>query len=125
VDKRWVKTALEVTKRVKACHPKAKLYLVPASPVRSGKAPWPPELCQTYLSVIHHPECFGEIEQRLKAGFYSAPDDWISAMRRVTRNAFVYNSPNDTVGKDVLDGAEAASRLFEAEMLRLRGIRVV
>jgi len=146
-DRQWVKAALEVMRKVKSSEQSVKLFL--GVPVPGAK--WPPALVESYQKVIFHPTDLGTIEQQLKDGSFAAPEEWESAVRRVFRNAFVFNNPDDptskavrTMGFDrerahsscltspivrplaqVLLSAEIASRTFEKEMMRLKGVTLL
>lgn len=91
-----------------------------------------------YPNIIKHPMDFGTVhqvclscfyaffscavvrrfidvnhKQRMIDGTYKTPDDFISDMRLVFRNAFVYNRQ----GTDVWNMAEKLSRQFEQKLL--------
>ncbi len=111
-DRGWVKAALEVHKKLKACHKDVKDWFCKPVPREVGD----------YHSIIFHATDLATIESRLKDNGFASPDDWVAAVRTVFRNAFVYNRPTDPTGVKVLSVAEAASMAFEKEMLRLRGV---
>ena len=116
-DRSWVKTACEVMKKLRGLTD-VRLYLCVPVP----GAGWSPQLTSNYLSIVHHPNNLGSIEQQLKDGQLSTPDAWVASVRTVFRNVFVYNAPKDPISKAVLAAAELASRVFETEMMRLRGV---
>jgi hypothetical protein len=69
-----------------------------------------------YPDVVKHPMDFNTIKTKLKAGEYSHPSQFISDMRLVFRNAYVYNKPTT----DVWKMAERLSMNFEMELANLR-----
>ena len=107
----WVRTALEVVKKLKNKDAKIREFL--CAPV--------PAAVSDYHHIILHPQDLGSIEARLRSGGFAHPDEWIAAVRTVFYNAFVYNRPVG-IGVAVLAAANAGSKLFEEELLRLRGI---
>ncbi len=115
-DRGWVKAALDVMRKVKACDPSVKQWLC---------VPVPVEVVTDYPRVIFHPQDLGTIEAALKDNGYGSPDAWIAAVRTVFRNVFVYNREDGGVGSKVIAAADAASQMFEKEMLRLRGVTVI
>jgi hypothetical protein len=116
-DRSWVKSACEVMKKLKQLTNVRAFLCVPVP-----AATWPPQLTHNYLSIVHHPSNLGSIEQQLKDGQLATPDAWVACVRTVFRNAFVFNAPTDPDSKAVLAAAELASRVFETEMMRLRGV---
>lgn len=126
-DRGWVKAALEIMKKVRACHKDVKLYLCVKVPQPVGV--WNQELIDSYNSVVLHPNDLASIEARLKdahgGSAFVSPDEWINAMRTVFRNSFVFNAPTDPVSASVLKAAETASLTFEREIKRLHGYQVI
>jgi hypothetical protein len=119
----WVKTALTVMKKLKSVRNASKWFgqPVPASVLDPAVT--------NYSSIIAHLEDLGSIETRLRAGGFASPDAWVAAVRTVFRNAYAFNSrinrvtgQVDEVSCQILDAAEGASKLFEIEMMRLRGV---
>ena len=117
-DRGWVKTALEVMRKVKSCDqgPLIKAWL---------SVPVPVERVPDYVNVIFHRHDLGTIETTLKDNGFAGPDDWINAMRTVFRNVLVYNKQDNGIGSQIIAAAEAGSSAFEKEMLRLKGVTVI
>ncbi len=120
-DRAWVKAALEIMKKLRSADKNVKLFFCVKVPAPT----WSQQLTQSYLSIIHHVTDLGTIEQALKDGRYVTPDEWVAQVRTVFRNAFVFNDPRDATSKAILDCAENASKIFEKEMMRLRGVVVI
>ena len=118
VDRGWVKAALEVMRKIKACDqgPTVKHWLC---------VPVPLHQVPDYPRVIFHLQDLGTIEAKLKDNGFASPNDWIAAVRTVFRNVFVYNKPDGGVGSKIIAAADSASHVFEKEMLRMRGITVI
>ena len=117
-DRGWVKAALEVMRKVFRCEQGPFIKLMLAVPVPLDAVP-------DYTRVIFHLQDLGTIETTLKDNGFAGPDDWINAMRTVFRNSIVYNKEDGGIGSDIIQAAEAASTVFEKEMLRLKGVTVI
>ena len=117
-DRGWVKTALEVMRKVKSCEqgPLIRQWL---------SVPVPVERVPDYTNVIFHRHDLGTIESTLKDNGFAGPDEWINAMRTVFRNVLVYNKQDGGIGSQLILAAEAGSSAFEKEMLRLKGVTVI
>lgn len=114
----WENTALDVMRKVKWCDEAVKMFL--GSPVPSEHVP-------DYTSIIFHPTDLGTIQKKLKSSGFVTPNDWINACRTAFRNALVYSKEGGSAGsaQAILQAAEAASTVFEKEMIRLHGITAI
>jgi len=69
-----------------------------------------------YPNVVKHMMDFNTIKTKLKNSEYTLPTQFVSDMRLVFRNAYVYNKPNT----DVWKMAEKLSIMFETDLANLR-----
>lgn len=116
-DRGWVKAALDVMRKVKACDKAAVVKQWLCVPV-------PVHVVPDYPKVIFHPQDLGTIEAALKDNGFASPDAWIAAMRTVFRNVDVYNKPDGGIGSLIISAADSASQVFEKEILRCVQLRV-
>lgn len=71
-----------------------------------------------YPKVVKHPMDLGTVKSNLKNSEYLSPAEFISDVRMIFRNAYVYNKG----GTDVWNSAEKLSRVFETELVRLSNV---
>ncbi|KAJ3403020.1 hypothetical protein HDV05_008117, partial [Chytridiales sp. JEL 0842] len=82
-------------------HPSAWPFLSPVDPTLA--------MAPDYFDVIKNPMDFGTIEQKLCAGEYHTPEDFVADVRLVFDNCYTYNPPEHAIS-ELCRGLEAFFR---------------